>query len=171
MEAVAGIGSMPFGGAWGQMVGMGNAAPVATQGTLGAEAGSLVNASQSAVSASVTSTSLTATSESLVAAVGAASSNDELLGAVLLMLILEYLKTENQQEKEGLLALAGLLARQQQQAGNDLFLYSSSSLSIEFTQTELVSTDLAISAYAGGTATSQQAPGVDPGAGGLDVMA
>ena len=168
MEALAAIGGMPGAGGWGRVYGTGSALPA--QSAPGMEAGAALAASQSALSAS--SISMTAATQSLVATSGAAPSSNELLGAVMLMLILEYLKTDDEQEKTGLLALISMLAQQQQQgAGGSTLMYSSSYLSIESTQLQFASTDMAVSAYTGATATLQQAPGVDPGAGGLDVVA
>jgi hypothetical protein len=120
----------------------------------------------------ISALSVSASAESFVATYGPVMSNNELLGAVLLLLTMEYLKSEDPEEKKGLLALIATLAQQStaaQSAGS--FAYSSSSLSIESLQYQAVSTQIGAGTYAGDTAALQQEAPVDPGAAGLDVVA
>lgn len=170
MEA-SGVGAISAGGAWPQIYGTAGASELPAQDSIAAAAGVEINASQALTSLS--STSITATNESLIATTGTSSNNNELLGAVLLLLIMEYMKTDDKEQKQGLMDLITLLAQQQQQqsGGGQTIMYNSSSLSIESTQYQAVSTDVAISAYSGATAATQQAPNIDASAGGLDVVA
>ena len=98
---------------------------------------------------------------------GAIVSN-ELLGAILLMLILEYMQSSDSEEKKGLLALAMVLAQSQAQAsGGARMAYASMSLSVESTQVLLAGP--ASNAYT--NAGANPAGGADAGAGGVDVTA
>jgi len=98
---------------------------------------------------------------------GAIVSN-ELLGAILLLLILEYMQSSDSEEKKGLLALAMVLAQSQTEAsGGARVDYASTSLSIESTQ--LLLAGPASNAYT--NAGANPAGGADAGAGGVDVTA
>lgn len=99
----------------------------------------------------ISSQSVSASTETLlVSQQQSAAVSNELLGAVLLMLLMEYMKTQNEDEKKGLLALmAGLVQLQQlngSQQSSTLY-YSSSSLSIDSTQSQIVSIGTVSSAY------------------------
>jgi hypothetical protein len=170
MEA-SGIGAISSGGAWPQVYGTAAAGQLPAQDSVAAAAGGSMSASQSLTSLS--STSINASSESLIATMTPSANNNELLGAVLLMLIMEYMKTDDKQQKQDLMGLATLLLQQQQQqsAGAQTIMYNSSSLSIESTQIQVASSEMAISAYSGAAATLQQAPNIDAGAAGLNVVA
>lgn len=170
MDGVAGVGAIPGGGVTPQAYGV--AAPTGpAAGASTAELGGVgVAASQSTLS--VSSTKMTASVESFIATYGPAMTNQELLGAVLLMLILEYMKSEDSSEKKDLLALIGALAQQQQsQSGGGTIMYNSASFSFESTQMQATSTEMAVGAYSGAASTLQQAPATDPGAAGLNVVA
>ncbi|MBI4578383.1 MAG: hypothetical protein HY718_01680 [Planctomycetes bacterium] len=131
-------------------------------------AGSLA---QSSSILSLSTTSINASSESLMIANTSALAGNDAVGAALLLLVLQYLQTSDPTEKQNLLsiilAIAG--AQQQQTGETSTLMYSSSSLSIETTQMTYVTSD-ALSAYSGATA-NQQAPQIDPGAAGLDMVA
>jgi hypothetical protein len=120
---------------------------------------------------SLSSTSLSATSETLMAGNMPMLATNEAIGAALLLLILQYLQTSDSKEKQNLtdmiVALAGM---QQQNAGGEMLLYSSSSLSIESTQLT-IATSQGLGAYSGAAASLQQAPPGDPGSPALDVSA
>jgi hypothetical protein len=90
----------------------------------------------------------------------AASVSNELLGAVLLMLMLEYMKSNDDEEKQGLLGLMGLLLQMQQQNGSQqsMLFYTSSSLSIESSQMQMTSGQAVSNAYTNA--------GVSPASGG-----
>lgn len=100
-------------------------------------------------------------------------SNDELLGALLLMLTLEYLKGgQSDDEKQNLLGLILALAQQKMNAegaGSGTFAFTSSSMSIESTQMQSISMTSAAGAYQSAQVNPQVAPGVDAGSAGLDV--
>ncbi len=124
--------------------------------------------------ASMSSTSISASMQSFAATYGPALSSNELLGAVLLMLTLEYMKPDkSDSEKKDLLAVILALAQQQQgnSAGSGSIAYTSSSLSIETTQYQGISVASGIGAYSGAAANPQFAPAVDAGSAGLDVSA
>ncbi len=112
--------------------------------------------------ASLSSLSIQQSSEMLVVSQGTqgAITSNELLGAVLLMLIMEYMKSNDDKEKEGLLALMGMIlqSQQQQAAQQTTLMYASSSLSIESTQMQYMSGQAASSAYTNA--------GISPAAGG-----
>lgn len=113
-------------------------------------------------------------SETLMASEGvnSAITSNELLGAVLLLLMLEYMQSEDKEEKQGILALMATLAQMQQQNNTQqsLFLYSSSSLSIESSQMQSTATgEAASNAYTNAGVDPAQAN--HPGTGGLDVVA
>jgi hypothetical protein len=174
MDGLSGIGSIPGYGMMPQVYGTAAAgtAPAAPAqgGEIGTIAGGALSASQSVLSLS--STSITANVESFMGTYGPVMSSNEMLGAVLLMLIMEYLKTDNDQDKKDLLGLISTLAQQQQGAGGGgSFIYQSSSLSIESTQLQVASSEMNFGAYSGAAATLQQAPAADPGSAGLDVVA
>lgn len=171
MSAIASIGGLYAGAAWPQVYGATGAGDVASTGAAAAQAGVAVSASQSL--ASLSATSISATSESLIATLTPSANNNELLGAVLLMLIMEYLKTDDKQEKQGIMGLVSALLQQQQQqsAGAETLMYSSTSYSYESVQMQMMSTDMALAAYSGASATLQQAPSIDAGAAGLNVLA
>ncbi len=124
--------------------------------------------SVSPLASSQQSTSVNALTQNNLAVI----SNNELLGAVLLMLMLEYMQSKDDDEKKGLLGLMGLIAGQQQNASGSLY-FSSSSIAVNMDSLQMQSNSMqtGIAAYNGSTASMQQAPFVDPGAGGLNVVA
>ena len=167
MGGVSGIGGIAGGGAPIQPKPSATVegAPTAAQNTTG---GAATSAGQSLVSMS--STSISASSESLLASNSPVLADQQLLGLVVLMLTLEYLQSDDEEEKKGLLALM-LALSQQQSSGGEQFMYSSSSLSIESTQIQAVSSETAMNGYTGGSVDPQQVPGVHGGAGGtLDAV-
>lgn len=176
MDGISGVGAVGSGGMMAPIYGTGPAYSAAAaqapalQGMNGMAAGNGIGASQSVESLS--STTISAQVESFIATYGPVVANNELLGAVLLMLIMEYLKAENEKDRKDLLSLISTLAQQQQQGGNSggVMMYSSSSLTIESTQYQAASMQMAIGAYDGSAATLQQAPTVDAGAGSINVM-
>jgi hypothetical protein len=101
--------------------------------------------------ASLSSLSINQSSEMLMVsqAPQGAITNSELLGAVLLMLIMEYMKSTDDKEKQGLLALMGMIlqSQQAQQGGQQTLMYMSNSLSIDSTQMQYMSGQAASSAY------------------------
>lgn len=121
----------------------------------------MAGASATQEMASLSSLSIHQSSEMLMVSQGAqgAITSNELLGAVLLMLILEYMKSTDDKEKAGLLALMGMLLQSQQQgAQQTTLMYASNSLSIESTQMQYMSGQAASSAYTNA--------GISPAAGG-----
>jgi len=130
------------------------------------------SAGQSSV-LSLSSTSIQASSETLLMAKSPMLASNEAIGAVLLMLILQYLQTGDAQEKQNLTSMIGALAGMQQQGkggGGELLFYSSSSLSVESTQMT-IATSQGLNAYTGAAASLQQAPAADAGSAGLNVLA
>jgi hypothetical protein len=96
----------------------------------------------------------------------AAVVNDELLGALLLMLVLEYLRSDEADEKKGLLALAMMMAMSQSQGqrGTNLT-YLSTSYSADSTQ--ILMAGPASQAYT--NAGASPASTADGSGGGVDV--
>ena len=170
MDGVSPIGGMPSGGMPYRTNPAGNAegAPAAPiqHNLAGTEA------SSSKTIASLSASSINASSESLIASNGPVLADEQLLGLVVLLLTLQYLQSDDEEEKKDLLTLLLALA-QQQQSGNssESLMYNSTSLSVESSQMQVISTDNALSAYSGGTIDPQQTPPADPGAAGLDVSA
>lgn len=107
--------------------------------------------------ASLSSTSISATSETLIANLGGMG-NKDLVAAVLLMLTLELLKSEDPEEKKQLLAAIAALAQQGGDSGGTM-LYSASSLSIESTQLQVLSIDTGGYSYGGNLQSYSQAAG------------
>ncbi len=108
---------------------------------------------------SLSSTSMAMESQSLSMQSAPAANNNELLGAVLLMLMLEYLTTQDENKKDALLgAMVGLAALQsmQQDQGASLS-YSSMSMSMESTQIQMVSSESVAGAY-GAVADNTKVP-------------
>ena len=96
----------------------------------------------------------------------AAVVNDELLGALLLMLVLEYLRSDEADEKKGLLALAMMVALSQAQGQRGTSLtYLSTSYSADSSQVLMAGP--ASQAYT--NAGASPAPTADGGGGGVDV--
>ena len=121
-----------------------------------------------ALSARIDSTSISASSESLMAAWSPMLSSNEAIGAALLLLILQYMQTQDPQERKDLLGLIGSLAAGQQssEGSSGVLMYSSSQLSIETTSITLTT------GGSGYDAGAQIAPPADsPGSAGLDVVA
>ncbi|MBP7935995.1 MAG: hypothetical protein KA354_15235 [Phycisphaerae bacterium] len=121
--------------------------PASTQPSVGAAAG----AGNATATQLVSSQLVNASSETLlISQTQTAAVSNELLGAVLLMLLMEFMKTQNEDDKKSLLALmAGLVQLQQQnstQQSTSLY-YSSSSLSIDSIQSQIVSTGTVSGAY------------------------
>ena len=169
MNGISGIGGMAAGGMPQRIHLAGStegaqAAPV-QQNLAGAEASS----SQSIASRSTTS--INASSESLIVGNGAVLADDKSLGLALLLLTLEYLQSDDEEKKKGLLGLMLALALQQDGGNGGSLMCNSTLLSIESAQTQVVSTENAVSAYSAGTTGPQQASPVGPGAAGLDVSA
>jgi hypothetical protein len=112
--------------------------------------------------ASLSQLSISQSSEMLMvsqAPQGAITSN-ELLGAVLLMLLLEYMKSQDKEEKDNLLGLMGMILQMQQQsnAQQSTLFYASNSLNIDSTQIQMASGQAASNAYTNA--------GIDPAAAG-----
>jgi len=122
---------------------------------------------------SLASTSVNAASEAILASDIPMLASNEAIGAVLLLLILQYLQStdpaERQQILDTVLALSGMLRQDRGSSANVLF-YSSSDVSIESTQLALSTTE-GLNAYSGSAANLRQAPPPDAGAAGLDVLA
>lgn len=143
---------------------------LAAQGS-GAVAGASITASQSAVA--ISQTSISASVESFMGTYGPVMANNEILGALLLLLTLQYMQSSDEQEKKGLLGLMlGLLQQQQQasQAGGS-FMYSSSQLNIESTQMVAMSQQMAVDVYAGGGSIGSAPPVSGTGSGSVDTVA
>jgi len=167
MNGISGIGGMTAGGIPQQTHPVG--------GTKGAQATPVqhdlagVEATSSQTVASLSTTSINASSESLVVGNGPVMADDRALGLALLLLTIEYLQSNDEEEKKGLLAMMLALTQGQGGGNGGSFMYNSMSLSIESTQMQFVSTESAISAYSAGTMDPQQASSLAPGAAGLDV--
>ncbi len=152
------------------------AAPAATPPAAAAQPGTAAQSTtpagavQSQEWASLSSLSVNQSSESLLIVDNAspAAVSNELVGAILLFLLLEYMKSGSDEEKRDLLGLMGAIVQMQQTAGgqSSVLMYSSSSLSMESTQLQLGSSSTVYT-----NAGLAQSPGADPGAGGLDVTA
>lgn len=168
MSGIQGIGPI-YGGMSGAPAQAMPPAGAAGQSAKGQQvAGSAAGASSIL---SLSSTSINATSETLLTAQTPMLATNEAIGAVLLMLILEYLQTSDAQEKQNLTSMiVALASMQQQQSDGQLLFYSSSSLSEESTQLT-IATSQGLGAYAGTAASLQQAPPSDAGAPGLNVLA
>lgn len=141
------------------------------QGGMAAEATpAQASAIQSQEWASLSSLAINQSSESLLVADNASSAavSNELLGAILLFLILEYMKSGSEDEKKDLLGLMGTIMQMQQTSGSQssMLMYSSSSLSIESTEMQVGSSSTIYT-----NAGLAQSHAADPGAGGLDVTA
>lgn len=141
------------------------------QGGMAAEATpAQTSAIQSQEWASLSSLAINQSSESLLVADNASSAavSNELLGAILLFLILEYMKSGSEDEKKDLLGLMGTIMQMQQTSGSQssVLMYSSSSLSIESTEMQMGSSSTIYT-----NAGLAQSHAADPGAGGLDVTA
>lgn len=124
-------------------------------------------------STSIAASSMTATStQTLIAGSSAAATDNQMLGAILLMLILEYLQSSDETRKQdALTAIVTMLQQLQEQRPAETFLYSSSSMSIESSQLQIASTDLAMGSYMQ-TAQAPQEVGASPSAvSGIDVLA
>ena len=157
----AAVGLPPAAGQTAPTAGAGKAGQMAGLGAAQTSAAGSASATQEM--ASLSSLSINQSSEMLMvsqAPQGAITSN-ELLGAVLLMLIMEYMKSTDDKEKQGLLALMGMIlqAQQAQQSGGQqTLMYMSNSLSIDSTQMQYMSGQAASNAYTNA--------GVTPAAGG-----
>ena len=156
MDGISGIASVTSGMAASQMT--------QTAGVSDVGAGQSI--------ASISSTSMSANIESFSGVSSAASNNNELLGAVLLMLMMQYMKSGDAGQKQDLLSVISALAQQQGQSNSasSTFSYSSTSISMESTQIQMSSTQVA-AAYSGASATMQQVPAADAGSGSLNVIA
>jgi hypothetical protein len=119
---------------------------------------------------SVSNLSISANTQSFMETYGPVMSNNELTGAVLLMLLAEYMKSDDKDEKKGLLSLMAAMM-QSQSSGQSSFAYNSSSLSIQSSQFQVGSVDLASTGYAGSPVDTTSAPAADPSSGGLNVVA
>jgi len=98
---------------------------------------------------------------------GAIVSN-ELLGAVLLLIMLEYMQSEDEQEKQNLLALAMMVAQAQVQSSQSSSLtYVSTSLSVESTQIMMAGSATSAYTNAGANPTGS----AESAAGAVDVTA
>jgi len=114
----------------------------------------------------ISSASIAASAESYVAANGPVLASNELIGLVLLLLTLQYMQSNDDQEKQGLMDLIMLLAQQQSpDNGSGLLIYSSSSVTMESVQITALSMDNAMGAYANGAADPQKASPATAGSG------
>jgi hypothetical protein len=140
----------------------GAAGPDKTGGAMATGSAAAGSAWASNEMASLSQLSISQSSEMLMVsqAPQGAIANNELLGAVLLMLILEYMKSQDDKEKEGLLGLMGMIMQMQQQnnAQQSTLFYASNSLSIDSTQIQVASGQAATNAYTNA--------GLDPAAAG-----
>lgn len=129
-------------------------------GSQTASNGAVATAGTGSVANTVMMTSLQQSSETLLFAgqSTAAPINNELLGAILLMLLLKYLQSADTNEQQGLLALMNSLVQGQQggKADSSVMLYSSSSLSIDTLMVQTQGVDAAANAYASTAASSDQ---------------
>jgi hypothetical protein len=148
----------------GPMTGMEGAAATPamkqTAATAQPSVGATAGAGNAVATQVVSSQSVSQSSETmLISQQQSAAVSNELLGAVLLMLLMEYMKTQNEDEKKGLLSLMAGLAQLQQQSGSQqssTLYYSNSSLSIDSSQSQIVSSGAVSNAYTNA--------GVDPSA-------
>jgi hypothetical protein len=96
-----------------------------------------------------------------------AANTNELLGAVLLLLLLEYMSTQDQDKKDALLgAIVGLASLQSQQADAVSLNYSSTSMSMQSSQMQMIASDSIASTYNGALADTTRAPLTDAASGG-----
>jgi hypothetical protein len=121
-------------------------------------------------SGSASSLSMSSQVGSLISTCGGALSNNELLGAVLLMLTLEYLKNEDGDQRKDILSMLGMLLQQGAAGQSSTMMYSFSSLSIE-SSTQIVSSSTGLAAYSGLNLPTSQTPAADSPSAGLDVIA
>jgi hypothetical protein len=175
MSGISGISGLGAGAVWPTSSATTPAAEVGGGAAVGASGAS---AYQDISALSYSSMSINASSESLAINQGggmAAASTNELLGAVLLLLTLQYMKSGDDQEKKDLLGLMTTLVQQMGQSGQssggsgggDSLSYTSSSLSIEMTNLQVVSASTGINSYMSAQGDYSQSPG----AGGIDVAA
>jgi hypothetical protein len=95
-----------------------------------------------------------------------AANNNELLGAVLLLLLLEYMSTQDEDKKDALLgAIVGLASLQSQQADSISLNFSSTSLCLQSSKLQMISSDSIASTYNGAVADPLQVPLSDPSSG------
>jgi len=123
-----------------------------------------IAASQSLMS--INSLAVAATSETFVSMSTSGAGNKDLMNALLLLLTLEYLRSDNEEERKGLLALIATLAQASQSGESQMMLYSSSAMSIESTQIQIVSSQVGLGPY--GELVGGGVPG-DAGSGGIDI--
>lgn len=117
--------------------------------------------------ASLSSSTMVYESQSLSFQSMAAANHNELLGAVLLLLLLEYMSTQDEDKKNALLgAIVGLAALHSQQADSVSLNYSSTSLTMQSTQMQMLSTESIASTYNGAVADATRVPLSDPTSGG-----
>jgi hypothetical protein len=124
--------------------------------------GSGVNAPQQMSVLSASGGSAGPQAESFFAALSASASNKDLLGALLLMLTLEYMRGDDSEgNKKDLLGLMALMLQQSQQNGSSLLIYSASDMSSQAGQLQTVSSSIAAGAYAGAAAGGASSGGVN----------
>ena len=147
-----------------------NSLPSISQGAVAAQtnpAGSVGGAQPNLPASNL---SISANVESFMQTYGPVMSNNDIMGAVLLMLITEYMKSDDKDQKKGLLGLM-MAMMQSQSSGQSSFAYNSSSLSIQTSQFQPGGVDLASTGYAGSPVDTTSTPAADPAAGGLNVVA
>lgn len=160
MDAISGVSAV------GSSPGTAYARPAGGVAESAAAAGiAQAAASQSLVS--INSLSIAASSETFLSTATNSAGNKELMNALLLLLTLEYLKSDNEEERKGLLALITALAQSGQGGESQTLFYSSSSLNIESTQIQIVSSQAGIGAYGG--AAGAGVPGIDADSNTLDI--
>ena len=127
--------------------------------------------SSSQATALIQSTSILGSTEPCSGNRGLVLSTSELIALVLLELILQHLQGGDEEQEKWLAKLMSLVSQQQSSdAGGGLFMYSSSSLSIQNTQITTISVDNALEGYGGTASGAQEAPTADAQLTGLDII-
>jgi hypothetical protein len=118
------------------------------------------------------STSISSNVQSLVASSGG-TANKDLMNALLLLLTMQYLQSNDPQQQKDILSLLGGLLQQSGggDGGANTLVYTSSSLSIESTSLQVVSSSAGLNAYSGASDPTAQISGADGASAGLDVIA
>ena len=164
MDALSGVS---MAGAQMSQVGMASG-PTAAMPDPGVAA---AGGSQQISSASASSMSMSASMETMVSSYQA-SGNKDLMGALLLMLTLEYLRSDDDKKRDGILSLLGTLLQQSGgSGGSSSMMFNSYAMTMESTSMQVVSSGTGINAYSGTGLSTSQAPAVDSASAGLDVVA
>jgi hypothetical protein len=147
-----------------------NSMPAISQCAGSAQTGSTDAVGGLQSNSSVSKLSISANVQNFMETYGPVMSNNDITGAVLLMLMAEYMKSDDKDEKKGLLGLM-MAMMQSQSSGQSSFAYNSSSLSIQSSQFQSGTVDLASTGYSGSPVDTTSTPAADPSAGGLNVVA